>query len=203
MPDALICWQCKPASANAGKTDAFRRQWISLESAAMASVERVASRCPSMALTQKMSAMPQPGRRYSHKHLHITLCRRSDSFKLFVCSLRSRRFKEESEMLRSRVDLRPWSEGFSYSFSAPARSTRVNAPTLTSSLAAPSRLASPTVSMQFDCEVTLATGFCTKICTIACDLDEEVLHEDVPVERFSQAVLNNSRQVDKQETWTI
>lgn len=108
----------------------LRRLLISLEAVAMDKVENDVARCRKSGLTQNISAIPQPGLKYSHKHLLSTLCRRSDSSSVFVCSLRSNLFNDESEVFNTRADFRPCSEGFSCSFSVPARSTSVSAPML-------------------------------------------------------------------------
>jgi len=63
---------------------ALRWLCISFESVAIASVDKLMARYRSRGLTQKINEIPQPGRRYSHRHLLRTLCRRSDSSKVPV-----------------------------------------------------------------------------------------------------------------------
>lgn len=52
---------------------AFRRLCIVFESVAIESVDNEVHRCFRRGLTQKMREMPQPGRRYSQRHLFRTL----------------------------------------------------------------------------------------------------------------------------------
>mmetsp|Transcript_61433 Transcript_61433/g.171532 ORF Transcript_61433/g.171532 Transcript_61433/m.171532 type:complete len:200 (+) Transcript_61433:751-1350(+) len=157
----------------------------------MARVDSVIERWRASGLTQKTIAIPQPGRKYSHKHLFSTLCLRSDSSRLPVCSLRSSRFRDDSDVFSSRADFFPCTEGFSCSFSVPARSTRVSAPTV---------LCEPPSGLWCG---TPPVGFCTKRCTTAWDLDELALHEETPSVRFARASWRRSRQVSTRVTRTI
>mmetsp|Transcript_49604 Transcript_49604/g.146586 ORF Transcript_49604/g.146586 Transcript_49604/m.146586 type:complete len:219 (-) Transcript_49604:499-1155(-) len=172
----------------------FRWLLMSLESVAMARVDMVMARCLSSGLTQKISAMPQPGLRYSQRHLLSTLCRRSDSSSAPVWSFRSSRFSEDSEVFSSLADLRPCSEGFSCSFSVPARSTRVRAPMLV--LRPP-----PWSSMGWP--RSAAAGFCTKTWTTAWEREELALHEETPAVRFSRASCSRLRQMSASTARTI
>lgn len=157
----------------------------------MDNVENEVVRCRKSGLTQKISEIPQPGLRYSHKHLLSTLWRRSDSSRVLVCSLRNSRFKDESEVFSNRADFRPCTEGFSCSFSAPAKSTRVRAPMLLL-LMPPSPPPPPT-----------SAGFCTKMWTMAWDLEELELQEEVPDVRFTRASWSKLVQVALLSTCTI
>mmetsp|Transcript_116770 Transcript_116770/g.308492 ORF Transcript_116770/g.308492 Transcript_116770/m.308492 type:complete len:205 (+) Transcript_116770:466-1080(+) len=162
----------------------------------MARVESVMARWRTSGLTQKIIAIPQPGRRYSHRHLFSTLCLRSDSSRLPVCSLRSSRFRDDSDVFSSRADFFPCTEGFSCSFSVPARSTSVSAPMVL--------CVTPSGSW---CPAGLRgnppAGFCTKRCTTAWDLDELGLQEETPSVRFARASWRRSRQVSTRVTRTI
>mmetsp|Transcript_45366 Transcript_45366/g.122283 ORF Transcript_45366/g.122283 Transcript_45366/m.122283 type:complete len:205 (-) Transcript_45366:408-1022(-) len=162
----------------------------------MARVDSVIERWRASGLTQKTIAIPQPGRKYSHKHLFSTLCLRSDSSRLPVCSLRSSRFRDDSDVFSSRADFFPCTEGFSCSFSVPARSTSVSAPMVL--------CVTPSGSW---CPAGLRgnppAGFCTKRCTTAWDLDELGLHEDAPSVRLARASRRRSRQVSARRTRTI
>jgi hypothetical protein len=149
-----------------------RRLWINFDAVAMDNVEKEVVRSRKRGLTQKISAIPQPGLKYSHKHLLRTLWRRSDSSRLLVCSFRNNLFNDERDVFNNRADFRPCTEGFSCSFSAPARSTRVRA---------------PIVLLMPPPQPTSRDGFCTKMWTMAWDLDELELQDETPAERFTRA----------------
>mmetsp|Transcript_46437 Transcript_46437/g.120118 ORF Transcript_46437/g.120118 Transcript_46437/m.120118 type:complete len:298 (-) Transcript_46437:515-1408(-) len=175
----------------------FRWLLMSFESVAIASVESVMVRCRVNGLTQKISAMPQPGLRYSHRHLLSTLCRRSDSSSVPVCSLRSSRFSDESDVFRSLADLRPCSEGFSCSFSVPAKSTRVSAPMLVL------RPPSGSKCMGVPNVAAAAPGFCTKMWTTAWEREELALQDETPAVRRARASCRRLRQMSAFATRTI
>eukprot|EP00442_Polarella_glacialis_P050338 CAMPEP_0115151874 /NCGR_PEP_ID=MMETSP0227-20121206/65847_1 /TAXON_ID=89957 /ORGANISM="Polarella glacialis, Strain CCMP 1383" /LENGTH=162 /DNA_ID=CAMNT_0002562419 /DNA_START=661 /DNA_END=1150 /DNA_ORIENTATION=- len=112
----------------------------------------------------------------------------SDSSRDPVWSLRKSLFNDESEVFSSLADLRPRSEGFSCSFSVPAKSTSVRAPMLLG-IIPPS--------------LTSDAGFCTNKWTTACDLDEFMLQDEIPAVRLTAASCSRLKHVSMHPTRTI
>lgn len=73
IPGVSASWTPVKAPAGTWIYWDLRRLWISFEAVAMDNVEYEMARCRESGLTQKISAMPQPGLRYSNKHLFRTL----------------------------------------------------------------------------------------------------------------------------------